>query len=148
MKQLSRTTSPTCTSSSNYNLRIHHHDSFFHTGRRLADESSHLEHLQQCLFADLKPFKWLFFLHHSLTQSFQVPKLSAGHSPGGEHGEFIPRVYGHCCSGKYQYIFYNNLTILDTMSLCFNFACLKKKTVNTAFGQTMQNYQLFEKEGK
>lgn len=51
---------------------------------------SHLKHLQQCLLADLKPLKRLFFLHHRLTQSLQVPKLSAGHSPGNrKHTRFI-----------------------------------------------------------
>lgn len=42
--------------------------------------TSHLKHLQQGVLADLQPLKWLFLLHHSLTQSLQVSKLCAGHS--------------------------------------------------------------------
>lgn len=64
-------------------------DSFTLCGSLLATECrvcphSHLKHLQQRLLGDLKPLKWLLFFHHGLTQSLQVPKLSAGYSSGNE----------------------------------------------------------------
>ena len=80
---------------------------------------SHLKHLQQSLLADLKPLKGLFFLHHSLTQSLQIPKFSAGHSPGNSK-------HGQCCSDKYHDV--SVVTQKFLTSACFTF--LKRKILS------------------
>lgn len=57
----------------------------------------HLKHLEQCFLADLEPLKGLFFLYHSLAQSLQVPKLSAGYWPGNsKHVQIVKCVMVQC----------------------------------------------------